>query len=112
MAYVPTVWETGDVITAEKLNKAEEGIQAANADVLLVSVTPDSDPETLDKKFSEIFGAYPKVLVTTEPDGTLYSPLAGFYIKEGAESVYSVLMTDGTEYRATTEDGYPVKALT
>lgn len=29
MAYTPTVWATGDVITAEKLNKAEEGIAAA-----------------------------------------------------------------------------------
>lgn len=30
MAYTPTVWETGDIITAEKLNKAEEGIAAAS----------------------------------------------------------------------------------
>lgn len=30
MAYTPTVWETGDTITAEKLNKAEQGIAAAN----------------------------------------------------------------------------------
>ena len=30
MAYIPTVWATGDVITAEKLNKAEEGIAANN----------------------------------------------------------------------------------
>lgn len=28
MAYTPTVWVTGDTITAEKLNKAEEGIEA------------------------------------------------------------------------------------
>lgn len=40
MSYTPTEWTTGDVITAEKLNNAEEGIAAANAaypgiDVLL-----------------------------------------------------------------------------
>ena len=28
MAYVKTVWETGDVITAAKLNNAEDGIEA------------------------------------------------------------------------------------
>ena len=28
MAYTPTVWETGDVITAEKLNNIEGGIEA------------------------------------------------------------------------------------
>ena len=27
MAYSPTVWNTGDVITAEKLNKAESNIK-------------------------------------------------------------------------------------
>ena len=29
MGYIPTEWQTGDIITAEKLNKAEEGIEAA-----------------------------------------------------------------------------------
>ena len=27
MAYTPTEWQTGDVITAEKLNKLEQGVQ-------------------------------------------------------------------------------------
>lgn len=27
MAYTPTKWNTGDVITAEKLNKLEQGVQ-------------------------------------------------------------------------------------
>lgn len=30
MAYTKTVWETGDVITAAKLNNAEDGIEAAS----------------------------------------------------------------------------------
>ena len=30
MSYTPTVWETGDVVTAEKLNKLELGVQEAN----------------------------------------------------------------------------------
>lgn len=29
MGYIPTEWQTGDIITAAKLNKAEEGIEAA-----------------------------------------------------------------------------------
>nr|DAU48043.1 MAG TPA: collagen alpha 1(VIII) chain protein [Caudoviricetes sp.] len=29
MAYSPTLWERGDIITAEKLNKVETGLQAA-----------------------------------------------------------------------------------
>lgn len=27
MAYTPTKWNTGDVITAEKMNKLEQGVQ-------------------------------------------------------------------------------------
>lgn len=27
MAYTPTVWKTGDVITAEKMNRLEKGVQ-------------------------------------------------------------------------------------
>lgn len=27
MAYTPTTWETGDLITAEKMNKLEQGVQ-------------------------------------------------------------------------------------
>ena len=34
MAYTPTVWVTGDTITAEKLNKAEQGIAGASPVVL------------------------------------------------------------------------------
>lgn len=30
MAYTPTVWQTGDIVTSEKLNHAENGIAAAN----------------------------------------------------------------------------------
>lgn len=29
MSYTKTTWETGDVITAEKLNKMEDGIESA-----------------------------------------------------------------------------------
>ena len=45
MAYTKTVWETGDVITAAKLNNAENGIKAANDQIyrLHVVVTMDGD---------------------------------------------------------------------
>ncbi len=63
MAYTPTVWETGDVITAEKLNKAETGIAAASADsaplfVLTVDMAVDGQSATIDKTLAEIAEAY------------------------------------------------------
>lgn len=105
MAYIPTEWETGDVITAEKLNKAEEGIQLANTDVLIVTASEG----TLDKKFSEIYSAFPKVLYAYDDEGEiLYSPVAHFFIVDDSE--YEVKF--GNErYKATTADGYPVLDL-
>lgn len=38
MAYTPTVWAKGDVITAEKLNKAEQGISSTNPLVITLSM--------------------------------------------------------------------------
>lgn len=59
MSYTPTVWQTGDTITAEKLNKMEGGIENANTP-LVVTCTPDS-PDfsgTMDKTVAEIDTAY------------------------------------------------------
>ena len=56
MAYTPTEWETGDVITAEKLNKAEQGIAAAS-DVIYVNFTLDNGTASCDASFADIFTA-------------------------------------------------------
>ena len=34
MAYTPTTWETGDLITAEKMNKLEQGFKMNRQDLL------------------------------------------------------------------------------
>lgn len=51
MAYTKTVWETGDVITAAKLNNAEDGIEAAYG--LIVKDVED----VLDTKAGDIMKA-------------------------------------------------------
>lgn len=63
MAYTPTVWATGDIITAEKLNKAENGIAAASASsyplfVLTVDMAADGLSATIDKTLAEITEAF------------------------------------------------------
>lgn len=59
MAYTPTIWKTGDVITAEKLNKAEQGIASASDEVFAIKATYalDGFSATLDKTLSEITSA-------------------------------------------------------
>lgn len=56
MSYVKNTWNTGDVITAEKLNHAEEGIEAASNNVFLVGGTYNSGSGifTLNKTWQQI----------------------------------------------------------
>lgn len=44
MAYTPTNWKDGDIISAEKMNKLEQGVaEGGGGGVLLVNVTKGSD---------------------------------------------------------------------
>lgn len=56
MAYTPTVWETGDIITAEKLNKAENGISAASAFVCSIEFASATEA-TIDQDYDDIVAA-------------------------------------------------------
>lgn len=57
MSYTPTNWETGDTITAEKLNKLEQGVANAGGSTGGgVLVVHDVDG-TLDKTWQEITDA-------------------------------------------------------
>lgn len=53
MAYTPTTWATGDVITATKLNNMEQGIANAGGAVQ-VGYTFEDGTITLDKTWQEI----------------------------------------------------------
>lgn len=58
MSYTPTEWETGQTITAEKLNKLEQGVANAGG-VFVVGMTYDYDNSriTLDKTYAEMLAA-------------------------------------------------------
>lgn len=59
MAYVPNEWATGDIITAEKLNNIENGIENAN-NLLVVTIYPyyEQNTFTSDKTWNEVKAAY------------------------------------------------------
>lgn len=61
MSYTPTEWKTGDIVTAEKLNKLEEGVASGGGGgggIFWINVTwDDNDVGTLDKTFNEILSA-------------------------------------------------------
>ena len=52
MSYVKTVWETGDVITAEKLNNMEDQIEKLTP--LIIEHTGDDVNVVLNKTWQEI----------------------------------------------------------
>ena len=57
MAYEPTEWKSGDVVTSAKLNKLEQGV--ANA-VFVVTLSYDEETSTYstDKPYADIVAAY------------------------------------------------------
>ena len=64
MTYEPTVWQTGDIVSSQRLNKMEQGIaDASNDDILIISATYEVDTTnntvtyTLPKTWREIADA-------------------------------------------------------
>lgn len=101
MAYTPTEWQTGDIITATKLNNMEQGI--ANAGVLQVR----DNNGTLDKTWKEITDSTFSVLVKDSGQMALY--MGGFSEDETyIVGYWSSGMSTPATYSTDSQDGYPV----
>lgn len=81
MAYEPTVWKSGDVVTSAKLNNIEQGIANAGSDsLLLVTLTYDEDADDgtyiSSATFAKIVEAYEAekiVVVQDEADRKFFA---------------------------------------
>ena len=83
MAYEPTNWKAGDVVTSAKLNKIEQGIVDGGSDMFIVTLTGAYDESTqstaysADKTFAEIDAAYssgePVYLKEVDPEDETYA---------------------------------------
>ena len=63
MSYTKTTWNSGDVITADKLNNIESGVEAASGSgsesgPLIIHGTKEGTVVTLDKTWKEIYDAF------------------------------------------------------
>ena len=114
MAYTPTEWVTGDVITAAKLNKAEQGIAAAFP--FIVNQTVEGSVETLSKTWKEITDAMAAgksvFLLDDQLDGDdsniSYFQCLGGFVSEGVYYVQFLTgEADPKEYSIDSETGYP-----
>lgn len=108
MGYIPTEWQTGDIITAAKLNKAEQGIAAAGAYIVEQVYDPEANEFLLQASFDDISAAVSAgrpVLAknaTSDTDITL-SFLYALAVVEAADFPYQVYFfnPDSTDsYRA------------
>lgn len=119
MAYEPKEWQCGDTITAEDLNRMEQGIAqgGGGSAPLKVHVTDDGEGTlVLDKTWQEIYDAFPNVLVEhsfESGDGmtvtrtNAVSELEAYFVEEQPEASMYSLSVGSDPYDTTDPNGYP-----
>lgn len=119
MAYTPTVWATGDVITAEKLNKAEQRI-AANSNIVYVAKGEmTDDPAITEGDFDDACavieaGGIVVLALTIVSFGTFHYFSCQYFPGENAAinlftvSNNSVLQLTGLTWTANGLAGWPI----
>lgn len=109
MAYEKQTWQTGEVITQEKLNHMEDGIGSC---VMVVGATTgENNAVTLGKTWQEIHDAMAsgKIVATLES----YEGGVGMHLLMSADSVnstYRVIDEALKLYTASSADGYPASS--
>ena len=115
MSYEKNEWQTGDTITATKLNHMEDGI-AGGGGVLVVNSVYDeqADTTTLDKTWQQIHDADYCILKVIYDKETDYSPVIA--VAETPFNKYKVTAINLTEqpfasidFECDTADDYPVR---
>lgn len=79
MTYIPTQWNTGDIVTAEKLNKLEIGVARGNGIVPSI-VNSETDEITIDRSFDDLTelvanGTLPFLALEVNNNGIILAPL-------------------------------------
>lgn len=115
MAYEKTNWSSGDIITAEKLNHIEGGVESANSGscALIVTGTDSGSVEVLDKTWKEIHDAYvagQSVLYHYLNESTLSDSYYNVVAVEKNSDAYNMWVwgdSQSFQYTALTENDYP-----
>lgn len=113
MTYTKTVWQDGDIITAQKMNNIENGIEGAGS-IMYVDITSTYDESTstttysATKTYNEIKEALDNgtyVMARTFLSAALinYMPLVNSYTYYDEEAHYEFANTDFT---GNIHDGY------
>ena len=97
MAYTPTEWMCGDVVTADALNKIEQGIAGASGyeEFPVIFTFGDGNVVTADKTLDEIIDAYQqgKKIVGYEYYGNIVTVYYMTYICPQSEPTYATFVS-------------------
>lgn len=112
MAYEPTNWKSGDVVTSAKLNKMESGITAATPYIVNMLWNEETEKSYLDKTATEIIAAMQKglVLVINIADGYVGAwPMVNAWMDD-TDNAFTVFDQDQPlKFVAASADDYPVQ---
>ena len=115
MSYTKNTWNTGDIVTSEKLNRMEDGI-ASGENVFIVggATYGDSGVEgTLDKTWQEIHDAMQSkicIVVITNGNNITQVLIASAFVeggKYGVISATSAISATSVLFATDSANGYP-----
>lgn len=120
MAYVKNTWATGDVISAEKLNNIENGVESAEqggSNLFAITVSGDGAfDHTLNKTWQEIYDAFlagKTCIITGDDEDSIFSNNSYLVCKvyNGGENNYVVMIAESSgsaiEFYADQTSSYP-----
>lgn len=101
MAYEPTNWKAGDIVTSAKLNKIEQGI-AANKKILIANINMNN---TLNKTWQEIYDADISLIKVVDNEHIFI-----MLVTEIDHNTNGYFLTDahGDTFKADSPNDYPV----
>ena len=111
MSYTKTTWKIGDVITAEKLNNIESGVETAGSTLLITITDGGSTMATMDKIWKEIYDAFmagiPCIATYEQQSSLVNSFVASVGIRYGSYIVEIDSSGSLWGYATNSENGYP-----
>ena len=103
MSYTPTTWHGGDVLSAEAMNKIENGIANAGSGALEVERISDGDGGyVLDKTWQEIYDAFPNVYIIDNNYDYYKLAITDIMEDDGSYGLYALY-----DYSTDSPSGYP-----
>ena len=114
MSYTKTTWSNGDVITGEKLNNIESGVESANSGSILIVHDVEN---TLDKTWQEIYDVVNNKIPVyiwynwNESDDNYGVDMVRVVSVYHSNNDY-VVVSDGYRYYANSSSDYPMQGST